>query len=124
VTVKERSVVVEEKIVVRENWRRKEAERETMFGSQAVTRPPRLPSAFFSATSESDGGRKDFCLKTSREASLDSWRQRMVGEATETALRTMAHLSESPRPWTFQDSKHKERTDTLSIEPTGTMEIT
>ena len=67
--------------------------------------PPLVPSAG-AKTKEDERlvGRKDFALKKSMLASLVSWMQIMEGFASIKALRTMVHLSESPRPRTFQDT--------------------
>ena len=77
---------VEAKVAVREKRRDEEDVSESRAGSQAVIMPPRLPSASLARTPESAAGRMEPCLKTSREASLDSWRQRTAGEAATTAL--------------------------------------
>jgi hypothetical protein len=70
--VKEMSVEVEVKQVVRLYVRRVELARARKRGSQAVAMPPREPSASTTSKTERFGGRKDRALNGSREANLVS----------------------------------------------------
>src|SRR6185312_13512951 len=53
------------------------------------------------------GGRKLWALKRLRLLSLVSWRQMTEGAAATSAFLTIAHLSGSSNPRTFQDTTRK-----------------
>jgi hypothetical protein len=94
----ERSVVVETRTVVRVKVRGVEETREKTDGSQAVTMPPRLPSASREEKQERREGRNERSLPRESAASFDSWMQATEGLASVTASRTITHLSSSPTP--------------------------
>jgi len=105
VTANEESVVVDWKKMVSERCLEMNEHMVSTLLFQAVMMPPLVPVASTQWKSFRFVGRKarDFAAEVSE--SLDSCRHTMSAREVVKVSRTVLHLSESPRPLTFQDRR-------------------
>lgn len=93
------------RVVVSEKSHSVELRRVQTAGSKAERMPPDDPYAFLCVIASSDRGRKENCLRASREASLVSWRKTVLGLLTSSSESTSVHFSGCPRPRTFHETR-------------------